>query len=735
MADLFFEYEAGKNFIKSTNVKVFPCAFRGHDADDSNRPFDVKSKLTTEDNLTSLAKAGTYIESFTDHKLVIYINGYRFEITDEDSDIESGEGLKNKLLSGIGYKLAILPKTLDLTANTAEGRKETQTVLGSFNSTTDGTADADLDGKFDAVYYFTGLVFATETAQFSQENVVIVNLLEKQNNANVVKSGAYLPNVSSNGNIGDFMTKLNDSYTGTAGSDILTNNILIKDEKFSELSDYKSCFNSNLDTKYFGARTNYSTVLGGNSVAGIIGTGAFATGTNNIAVNKNSVAFGENNAAAGVNSVVAGNSNFECGKDNFAIGSNNCINASGSFAGGFVNQVTGNYSTASGQFNEINGICSTVIGNNNKVLASNSLATGSGNTINAGANNSFTSGYNNTLSGNASAALGYGLTTNDNTEIALGCYNEGTKFFEIGYGTSDAKKNLFSVDKDGNTNVSNNLTAESANTSKALTVGTNLTVNGSTTLKDSLSIANKKIIFDGDSNYVNGKLTINNSDGASLGNNSITIGDYSQAFGKNSVVIGTGITPEYTTITLYGDPAIQAGIFNKWTNSSFKPTDASMIFYTTSSTAGEQLLNCAKAGTVVTTSLSGLIVPYFKPTTYDKGYSIGCTTEYYNNKLYYIVAVASVGNTVWGKFQPATLPTGTIYRGDFKFYNCPTDGGNDNYIAVGKNGLVIDENNSANNYFYGTASMAEVANKLPNQETTGGFLCIDSNFSDEKANA
>lgn len=646
MADLFFEYETGKSFIKSTNVKVFPCAFRGHDADDSNRPFDVKSKLTTEDNLTSLAKADTYIESFTDHKLVIYINGYRFEITDEDSSIESGEGLKNKLLSGIGYKLAILPKTLDLTANTAEGKKETQTVLGSFNSTTDGTADADLDGKFEGVYYFTGLIFATETAQFSQENVVIVNLLEKQNDANAVKSGAYLPNVGSNGNIGDFMTELNDSYTGTAGSDILTNNTLIRNEKFSELSDYKSCFSSNLDTKYFGARTNYSTVLGGNSVAGITGTGAFATGTNNIAVSKNSVAFGENNAAAGVNSVVAGSNNFEYGKDNFAIGSNNCINASGSFAGGFANQITGNYSATSGQFNQINGICSAGIGSSNNVLGNNSLAVGSDNTINAAVSNSFTSGYNNTLSGNASAALGYGLTTNDNTKIALGCYNEGTKFFEIGYGTSDGKKNIFSVDKDGNTNVSNNLTAESANTSKALTVGTNLTVNESSTLKGSLSIANEKIIFDGDSNYVNGKLTINNSAGASLGNNSITIGDYSQAFGKNSVVIGTGITPEYTTITLYGDPDIQAGIFNNWTNSSFKPTDASMIFYTTSSTDGKQLLNYAKAGTVVKTSHRGLIVPYFKPTTYDKGYSIGCTAESYNNKLYYIVVVASVGNTV-----------------------------------------------------------------------------------------
>ena len=69
-------------YLDSTNVKMFPSAYRGKD--DSEDFYDPDSYFTTEGSLTKLATLGFYNKSFIEQdgdNLTIVINGYRFEVT------------------------------------------------------------------------------------------------------------------------------------------------------------------------------------------------------------------------------------------------------------------------------------------------------------------------------------------------------------------------------------------------------------------------------------------------------------------------------------------------------------------------------------------------------------------------------------------------------------------------------------------------------------------------------
>ena len=72
------------NYFKSTDVKIFPCAYRGQNA--SNEPINPEASSFTEYNFTNIyskqgEKKESFIISYTENELKCVIGGYYFEIT------------------------------------------------------------------------------------------------------------------------------------------------------------------------------------------------------------------------------------------------------------------------------------------------------------------------------------------------------------------------------------------------------------------------------------------------------------------------------------------------------------------------------------------------------------------------------------------------------------------------------------------------------------------------------
>lgn len=75
------------NYFKSTDVKIFPCAYRGQNA--SNEPINPEASSFTEYNFTNIyskqgEKKESFIISYTENELKCVIGGYYFEITNFD---------------------------------------------------------------------------------------------------------------------------------------------------------------------------------------------------------------------------------------------------------------------------------------------------------------------------------------------------------------------------------------------------------------------------------------------------------------------------------------------------------------------------------------------------------------------------------------------------------------------------------------------------------------------------
>ena len=72
------------NYFKITDVKIFPCAYRGQNA--SNEPINPEASSFTEYNFTNIyskqgEKKESFIISYTENELKCVIGGYYFEIT------------------------------------------------------------------------------------------------------------------------------------------------------------------------------------------------------------------------------------------------------------------------------------------------------------------------------------------------------------------------------------------------------------------------------------------------------------------------------------------------------------------------------------------------------------------------------------------------------------------------------------------------------------------------------
>ena len=147
------------SFIHSSNIKVFPCAYRGYheeDAEGNCQSIDPEAKAQTEYNYVNLHnKLGvnkpSYVISFENATLYFIIGGYYFEIYGIDS--ENLNALKNKYL-GISLR--------DIYMLTTDSESRSTKILKSF------TANEDyLDTAIGRTLCFTGLAISDTATNFT----------------------------------------------------------------------------------------------------------------------------------------------------------------------------------------------------------------------------------------------------------------------------------------------------------------------------------------------------------------------------------------------------------------------------------------------------------------------------------------------------------------------------------------------------------------------------------------
>ena len=100
------KYNNNIYFIESTNIKVFPCAYRGTD---SENIYDPEANVFTEYNFANIYGKQTKLISWAGNLLKCVIDGYYFEI--------NGIEPANLYIEGKLYKFAIVLKSLDIVDN------------------------------------------------------------------------------------------------------------------------------------------------------------------------------------------------------------------------------------------------------------------------------------------------------------------------------------------------------------------------------------------------------------------------------------------------------------------------------------------------------------------------------------------------------------------------------------------------------------------------------------------
>lgn len=133
-------------FIKSEDIKVFPCANRGWNGE--GNPYDIESKLNTErNNILALGSNpyNSYIISYENSTLKFVLHGYYFEINRFETEEAAA--------AAVYAKIKLTPTTIAGTTTTL--------VLSDVDTAINGTNDSSLDLQINNEYYFKGLQLLT----------------------------------------------------------------------------------------------------------------------------------------------------------------------------------------------------------------------------------------------------------------------------------------------------------------------------------------------------------------------------------------------------------------------------------------------------------------------------------------------------------------------------------------------------------------------------------------------
>lgn len=167
-------------YLKSTQVKVYPSAYRGVNAD--KKLFNPEAQLNTEFNITNLQASTPYrsyvLSGYRNSSVPLrcVIRGYYFELTLDDTTLAQFE--KSTEISSIYASIVVKAATdIDDETNT----KYAAYTLVPYTQSTIGVPTSSLDEKQGDDYVFTGLVLTDDIPTDATASLLI---LQKQVGAN-----------------------------------------------------------------------------------------------------------------------------------------------------------------------------------------------------------------------------------------------------------------------------------------------------------------------------------------------------------------------------------------------------------------------------------------------------------------------------------------------------------------------------------------------------------------------
>ena len=506
-------------FVKSQNIKVFPCAYRGYVNTSTNeyKILNPEARTTTEYSFVNSyhklsVKKESYVVSWTpgddgasNGKLCFVIGGYYFEITDcsiEDfipSDrtkklsfyIKVDEGIKSEDEPNLSLKrltsFVDSATWLDINFGTDDTNINNFYFSGLFASATN---DYDLDTKLTPF-----IIFYRELKDVTIDQIAESRIDKKEiyyttptspttyievnsSNKNNLAENAILHEQVFDINPAAFpITNLLDTSTGRYSLRMMEdiedgiNNSTVASGNYS-VALGKRTVASGLASTTLGKETKaegdtalatgYNTTASGDySFTG--GNGSKATGTN-------ALAFGFNTESHGANSLTVGTGTrtTTTGTNAVALGNSTIASGENSVAIGYRNTSLDSNSGAAGQNSVAIGEHTYAEGRNTIAAGGYTKATGNyavaiGNNTEASGESAFAGGSSTIASAKNAVAVGQNTKATGENQVVIGKHNQedSNKAFIIANGTSstDTTANKFTVAYNGDTITKGTLTA------------------------------------------------------------------------------------------------------------------------------------------------------------------------------------------------------------------------------------------------------------------------------------
>lgn len=419
-------------YIKSKDIKVFPCAYRGYytqtevpggEVETTTLVFDPEARATTEANFINAyhklsAKKESYIISWDGFILKCAIGGYYFEISNQavNDFFYTPEGAHELQ----PYSLCI--KLIDSPLSSSEDDPRTTKFLSSFEP--EVLSEYYLDVLDNSNYFFTGLALVEGDVptgisaslkpfrvryKYTQEGIIKDNDTRRE-----------LLNSETHYYLYNATTGKYDRFTSESTITLTKTPYYTREESFS-INPQAKAITELLDTDI----GEYSIrILEGDS-------------NTTVAAGDYSVALGKKTIANGFASAAVGNETTAIGSYSFVAGNNTKATGDGSVAFGSSSEASGSKAFSAGDFTKASGHLAAAFGGN-------STASGE---------HSFTAGNSTLASGSGAVALGKGTRATEANQVVIGQYNkeDTSQAFIVANGQVNNKQtaNKFTVSYDG----------------------------------------------------------------------------------------------------------------------------------------------------------------------------------------------------------------------------------------------------------------------------------------------
>jgi hypothetical protein len=693
---------SNENYIKSQNIKVFPCAHRGYyvAGDSTATPavpasalvFDPEARATTEANFTNtFHKLSNNKESYViswnpgitnakDSVLVCVIGGYYFEIYGQDDNEDWFDNNLNPKYLCIKLKEENLVSSLTIDGSTIDSDRKT-TVLDSFADTVDY-----LDVKAtNTDYVFTGLVVrahdniagcsatlapfipditytldAALKASFTEDTF---NAWKRLENSDF--NDRYFKNSAGSWEI---FNRDTTTYNSVNWANDLTKVEIAVRSVAIKVNPAKLPITDLLDT----GTGKYSVKM----LADLATTADGNTYRNStVASGDYSVALGRHTEASEVGSTALGDYTVASGEGSFAVGHGistkaTTASAKGSIAGGNSTTSSGEGSVAFGNNTLASQKGAVALGTDTTTSAENQVVIGKYNTDDAeaafiigngedGANkNVFTVAKTGALAAEGSLSIkgditAYGATNND---LILGSDVEGSYGSIKVFGASQSDTAIFQVENTGDTTTKGTVIIDNTTTSTNVSTGA-LTVKGGVGINENLHVKKNIKTATGNLEVTTGTTSLGGSltvSGVTTLNNNLTVADSKTAtLGGNTTVKGTLTVANSKTATLGGDTEIKGtltvtGITNL-NNNLTVATDKTTKLNGTLEVSKAATLNDTLTVSGATTLNNTLTVASDKATTLGGTVAISKDTDYSSTATAHVAALTIAGGAYIAK--------------------------------------------------------------------------------------